>query len=450
MKTKIHLFFALFFTIVSSIFAQTLPQSAQITKVNIGDALPEIRVPAFSNSILSEIDFSKFKGKILILDFWAINCTACVESWPKLLKLQREFKDQMQIVLINRWDTDDKILPFVKKQERIHDYKMTIPITAADKRFDVMFPHGSVPHVVFIDQSGIVKYIAQGGYLNRETIQNMIAHKEMEILEKKDRRDVELGKFNRYKPLYINGNLPNKETGSDIMMSVILAPYSGSIWGTNFGNLIAAGKPELGGSFGFVGNQALKQHFQFLYGRGTSSRGYVQNCRVVFRNVDSTRLLRNPNGVFKPENCYTLQLTSNQDIPVELVKAKMIKYLEDYFGLKTGWEKQVKKCLVFSSDKNKLKPYTNGNMTSRVDKTIFEMNKLPMIELIERLNRSVFSDLPYPMVDETGFSGELGLIRFETEKALNLNNLTDELQKHGLILSLQDREVDMLVISDAR
>ncbi len=73
-------------------------------------------------TVLDESGFARLvaerKGKILVLNVWATWCTPCVEEFPDLAKLDREYKDKnVQVVLVSIDDSDDlktKVIPFLQ------------------------------------------------------------------------------------------------------------------------------------------------------------------------------------------------------------------------------------------------------------------------------------------------------------------------------------------------
>jgi thiol-disulfide isomerase/thioredoxin len=51
--------------------------------------------------------FSDFKGKILVLDFYATWCNPCRESIPHLVDLQKRYQDDVRVIGLNVGGSDD-------------------------------------------------------------------------------------------------------------------------------------------------------------------------------------------------------------------------------------------------------------------------------------------------------------------------------------------------------
>lgn len=421
--------------------------SAQTTilnssKVNIGDQEPNIQFTSLINYPSDHLKLTDFNGKILILDFWTFGCTACVASWPKLMELQREFKNNIQIITVNPYSEKKEVEAFIKRQEKISGKVLTLPVACGDKKLFALFPHKTVPHVVFIDEKGFVKYITASEYLNRETISNMISQKQMQIPEKTDMYT----KITLSKPLFINGNVPNRETGTNLLWSSVINPYSSEISiAYQFGRYNDR-------TFGWISNYCIKAIFQTLYGREINSVHHVAkvpNGRIEFRNIDSASLVGRIDDINKPKNGYCVQVTSKRDISIELLKRKMIANVEQCFGLKTFWEEQNRKCLIISKNKFPLTIYKEGEKKAYVGENELVFNNTTVQEIIDNMLMSRGSYLcTYPIIDETGYTGNLGYINFvKSGKAIDYRDLALELQKHGLSFSIQDRVVPILVIT---
>src|SRR5256886_6240441 len=58
-------------------------------------------------------DIGKYKGKIVVLNFWATWCTACRHEMPLLAEMQKKYEDKGVVVLGAAVD-DEKSQPLVQ------------------------------------------------------------------------------------------------------------------------------------------------------------------------------------------------------------------------------------------------------------------------------------------------------------------------------------------------
>ena len=73
-------------------------------------------VPGFTLKDLSgkEVSLSDFKGKAVIVNFWASWCDPCVEEFPSMIKLVKHFKGEVVIIAISADNTKEDIEDFLK------------------------------------------------------------------------------------------------------------------------------------------------------------------------------------------------------------------------------------------------------------------------------------------------------------------------------------------------
>lgn len=68
-----------------------LAGSLAMAQVRVGQMAPEISLPNTKDSI---VKLSDFKGKVVLIDFWASWCPPCRESLPGVVKLYNKYKAQ--------------------------------------------------------------------------------------------------------------------------------------------------------------------------------------------------------------------------------------------------------------------------------------------------------------------------------------------------------------------
>ncbi|ERJ60031.1 hypothetical protein M472_14800 [Sphingobacterium paucimobilis HER1398] len=178
----------------------------QIKPLAIGDTLPELPFHQVINYPKEKLKLSDFKGKLLILDFWNTWCSACLASFPKLSSLQRIYKDQLMILPVVSGRTS-------RKKEFVDFYKMRaemgvpieLPSIVEDTILMNLFPHKSLPHIVFIDNEGVIRLISGSVDLNSENINEILEGRNNSSSNKVMPSTI-YDDYNEDKPLLLNGN----------------------------------------------------------------------------------------------------------------------------------------------------------------------------------------------------------------------------------------------------
>jgi thiol-disulfide isomerase/thioredoxin len=81
----------------------TLPSTrgfCQQGNIRIGETCPDVALSPIVNFKTSHATIADFKGKLLILDFWATWCAPCVSMIPVTDSLQKEFEGKIQILSV--------------------------------------------------------------------------------------------------------------------------------------------------------------------------------------------------------------------------------------------------------------------------------------------------------------------------------------------------------------
>jgi thiol-disulfide isomerase/thioredoxin len=120
----------------------------------VGQSLPAVSVKATDNR---EVSLQSFRGKPLLLDFWATWCSSCRDSIPDLQKLYAENKDKgLVLVSIDQDDEVQKAAQFWSEQ------KLPWPNYHLDPALDNKLPGHGLPFFVLVDSSGKVIYSCEG------------------------------------------------------------------------------------------------------------------------------------------------------------------------------------------------------------------------------------------------------------------------------------------------
>ncbi len=100
-----------------------------------------------------EVALSSFKGKVVLLNFWATWCGPCKAEIPGFVELQEKYRDKLTIVGYSVDDTAE----LAKKYAA--EYKMNYPILLGEGREDVQDAYGpiwGIPASFLISKDGKV------------------------------------------------------------------------------------------------------------------------------------------------------------------------------------------------------------------------------------------------------------------------------------------------------
>jgi thiol-disulfide isomerase/thioredoxin len=100
-----------------------------------------------------DVALSSFKGKVVLLNFWATWCGPCKAEIPGFVELQEKYKDKLVIVGFSVDDTADKAKAFAD------EYKINYPILLGEGREDVQDAYGpiwGIPASFLISKDGKV------------------------------------------------------------------------------------------------------------------------------------------------------------------------------------------------------------------------------------------------------------------------------------------------------
>ncbi len=126
-------------------------QSSKYEPLTVGKVAPDFELPDLEDKT---IRLSKYRGKVVFLNFWATWCKPCREEMPSMEVLYQNFEKDGLVILavsIDRVTTKKDIPPFVKS------LNLTFPILVdswgqTDKRYKLM----GVPETYIIDREGVL------------------------------------------------------------------------------------------------------------------------------------------------------------------------------------------------------------------------------------------------------------------------------------------------------
>ncbi len=130
----------------------------------IGTAAPNFTVQDADR----KLTLSDYRGKVVVLNFWATWCPPCVEEMPSLIEMQRRLKDKGIVVLAVSLDADgDAYHKFLKD----HDVNL-LTVRDPDMKSSDLYGTFKYPETYIIDRKGILqrKFIGSVDWSDPEVV----------------------------------------------------------------------------------------------------------------------------------------------------------------------------------------------------------------------------------------------------------------------------------------
>lgn len=406
--------------------------SSRIEPLQIGDEVPDIEFTML-NYPKSKARLSDFRGKLVILDFWATWCTVCTNSFSKMDSLQRLFPDQIKVILVNPKATGDEEANARRTYERYKakfGNELSLPSALGDTVAYKFFPFRFFPNYVWILPDG--KYIGKTGTkeVSASNIESILRGRDLSLKQKDDVLEID-----RNKPLFINNN---GGSASHLVYHSLISGYSA---GLARGSNLKIGEDGKSIGISFV-NAMLIDLYRSAYSF------YEPNSQIIIysknfpffgdqsMDLDDSILLAN-------SYCYDLVVPRSSE---GRILAYMQEDLRRSFGYEVVVEKRKMRCLVLSEFDNK-----GGQQSQKLD---FEFKKVlkatkyvncNITWLLSLLNQ-VSSD---PVVKGTGISDDK-VFNIEGLDFSSSKNVVKFLNRYNLSLLKVERELDVMVIRDSK
>ncbi len=121
----------------------------------VGESLVGRPAPEFSLQDLhgARVDLAKYRGKVVLLNFWATWCAPCRLEMPRFMQWQSEYGAQgLQVIGISVDDTEPPARRFAEK------LRVSYPIAMGNARLGERYGGVlGVPVTFLIDRTGIVR-----------------------------------------------------------------------------------------------------------------------------------------------------------------------------------------------------------------------------------------------------------------------------------------------------
>ncbi len=402
-------------------------------ELSIGDRLP--------SEIWKKIP-KQAGTKLVILDFWSTWCGSCIESFPEMGRLQKKFGNQLQIVLINSWETKSEIykrLSSNKSKYANSFFSLRLPMLHLNNGsavFKSIFKISSIPHHIWINADGVIQTSTYGYNATEEHIQAMLDGNKINMILKDDKID--------NSGLLAGGilNSPSK----------LLPPvyYSGFMryFNTAKGTTLNV--------------DSLKSIFKITQ----YNNGVIALYRTAFKNSGPLRYildLKDPAKYFEPQDpnlldewkrnyAFTYELQASlkeRESWQQIMRIDVNRFFGTIFGIEGNIEKRKYKSLVLIKSKAGLLTTTRGAEDYTIKDNYFRIINYSFGVSVQML-KSALEDMKKnrPFLNETGIDDNLKVDMQLTGDFKNIENIRKQLYNYGLEIIEIEREIEVLVIKD--
>lgn len=412
-------------------------------ELTIGEKCPDVELTHIINYPVTKIKLSHYSGKLVILDFWGTGCAGCLADFKPFNELQHKFGNKIQIIMVNK-ESEDSTRHFFSLHPQIK-LPDALPFVTGDTILSSFFPHQLVPHDVWIDSSGIIRFITDGYNTTSKHIQEFLEGEVLHLKEKNDNYH-----YVWYKPLIA--------TVDSAALSKIY--YYSYLMPSIDGYSLVVSRERINGSKMInrirLNMASLLRLYSVAYGE-EGKYDFSSRNSIILEVPDTSIFVypkdNNLRDEFMENHSYAYDLQVPPSLANQLYKF-MQQDLVRYFGYVGKVEKRKVRCLVLlrTGKEDKLRseggiPRTNL-FSNTQDSVRYFINK-PFSGFTSWLNY-VFKAyvIPTPFIDATGYEGKVD-IWISTSAINNVTNipmLNKTLKRYGLILVEKDWPTNALII----
>ncbi len=423
-----------------------IAQPDAIRPLMIGDTVPPVPFQTFLKAHVPDVQLADLKGKLVILDFWNIQCVACLKGMPIMDSLQRQFKDQIQIIMITA-NTEAQVNNLFSK---IKIKKPNLPMVIEDSLFyKMLFPHEGDPLHVWINTAGVVAAITNGHNATVSNINGMLASNKINVRSRaSDTRfrtqatllevlaDKTTGAAAAYSVYF---NSLNQLTTTR-RLSIISDPVSKEII-----RVTAVNYPLL--------NLYSLAYSRTLFGYDINVQNLAHNNRIIVETKDLLALQKmivdSLFDVWKDRNLVSYEAFASKEGGNDLLSIIQTD-LERYTAFEARLEDREMQCYALQRTSKKDKIKTKNSTAEPVNNysDVYAIINMPLSASLLPNLLVAYQATPYPVIDETAYTGSVDM---SLKTALHdIKSLRKELAKYDLSFQLVKRRVKVLVIRDKK
>lgn len=420
----------------------------KIKALSIGDHVPDFQLNLLNYSS-PVTNLSSFKGKLIILDFWASWCYSCLHAIPKLNKLQKSFGDKLQFVFVNSLETTgdgkETVIQVIKKYSV--DEPISFPVSFNDSVANKLFPHYSLPHYVWITPNGEVKAITDAKDVTAENINAILGNENVELS-----LAVKIDYFpDKLMDLGVGDNQPVVDDNL-AYYSIFKKGKIERLASINIRRDVPGNDHRMTSFRGIsLRNVSLLEMFETAtkYSKKVLNGNFLK--RLILNVKDSSKFFFDPSRIsrkeWEKENFYTYDLVIPEGKTID-IDQYIWQDLNRYSGYTAHIESRSIRCLVLTETGSaKVDPGINGfNTFTSYKDGMCHLSDASTEALTNVLDKSLL--IKIPVINQTKKQLRFD-ISFDYDH-FDLNKFQKQLQPLGMELKESFQQINVLVITDNR
>lgn len=387
-------------------------------------------------------------NKPTIINFWATWCLPCIREIKYLDSLMNE-SAFLNIISIS-YEDEAIVKSFLEKHQDLKNSKLKF--LAADTIGIKYFPYRQLPHNVWIDSSGIVKYITGGDYITKENLIDFANNKNNQFDVKVDVLD-----FDPFEPFHLRDS-------SFLYRSILTKSVEGILSGVtvfpegNFANR------KISRVFFF--NRSLSNMIWWALSKGMSGADYYNRMRVVTSDSlqyywPSSAPISFKSSKYKTkeqwikENAYCYEIDLKKARSDSLVYSFILDDLKRNFDFEIDVKKDSMICSIITLKNNELITSSHGpdSYLELTNQRLVAKN-VTVLYLMDYLNEKVkkrahHRPLDPPYIDKTNGAKIDVNIDFDSNGLPDYGQLKKMLkEKYGINVQHRMHEYNIHIVKD--
>lgn len=164
--------------VLAIVYVNVIYKEVAVEGYEIGEKCPDFELSAYKtagNPNGETFSSADAKGKVLVINFWYINCGGCVAELPHFNEVQQEYNEDVEIIVVHAHNIDTRL----DKQENIDrlgfgDYMLNfVQDTEELNLYKKLGGDGNFPITIVLDKEGIIQSVNIGSMTKEKLVEEV-------------------------------------------------------------------------------------------------------------------------------------------------------------------------------------------------------------------------------------------------------------------------------------